>query len=170
MLSFTADLCGVHPTPFYLGDYVLANLDQTLTRIQEDPELDDFGNTLGDVQGLSTSPSVAVAHKNLYRAFGIEYLVYQNGPFAVSFHDNTGMLRGTVLGPFAGAQAVRRFLAVYHPNGIGFLHLLGYPTGVAEGLAVRICPIGESLGKNPLLNSDQPFAAFQRTDGTRDAG
>jgi hypothetical protein len=144
---------GTPPTgnQLYVGDYLLFDMTGTPLRVVEEDEQDEHGAVIGTAHGLSTHSPFYVCNKLLFTTFVLEYQVWQNGPIELQFHDGSGMYRGEVAGPFDPPQGVRRFLSVYYPKGIGFFGIYGPPSGVAEGLILKVCPSGDAIGKNPAF-------------------
>lgn len=123
----------------------------------------------GSLHGIHVPEDPFIKPKELYETYYFEFAAYQNGPLKIVLYDKAGKyVSRSYYGPNP-PQAELRYGAFHHPGGIGMIQPWGSTDAIMEGVVSRICPLGKSLGPNPMKLSDiKPFSKGSGRQGPDD--
>mgnify|MGYP005806449891 CR=1 FL=1 len=108
----------------------------------------------GSIHGIHAPEDPFIMPKELYETYYFAFAAYQNGPLKIVLYDKAGKyVSRSYYGP-NHPQAELRYGAFHHPGGIGMIQPWGSTDAIMEGVVSRVCPLGKSLGPNPLKPSD----------------
>ena len=150
-MNALAAVSGTAQAHYQVGDYFVQSITGGPLLVQNVEEQDEAGNTIANPIAISTRIAFYVACRFLYRAFAIDFLVYQRTQLHCEIYDVSSYYRSSIDAPYEPPEGVRRYSSAYYGPGIGFVGIFGPPSGIEEGSVLAFCPLGPAIGVNPVF-------------------